>query len=447
MKLLSAILVTLLLSAGDRLYADTVTRKSGAVLSNVKAFIKKGFIQVEFEDLSKTDFSKKDIKSVKFSPVVWKPKIPAKDEKTSAPVPAELETSEQERIREATVNGDEWQERPESEQISPFKNALLGLIPGYSGLYRTDNKLGGAVFTFLEITALLNYANIAGAKRQDIRYTQFLQDRQFGIFNLGLYNDNAGRGGTADTLINSFNSYYIQGFLLLKYRSNYIGAVDGKEILSAATGAELKNQRTTAAVILGAVLAADAVASYLAASSWNEGIFQGAKTARPTTRLSRFIRSALFPGWGQMYGGNDLKGLGYFAMGGMLLANVIQKEVAAVQAMNDFNSYNFLNRSINFLAVNQISRDSITSLFAADYLSGNTYQAAENAVRERNKAWTYYGAFWAWNLIDAVFLSGVNKTSTDLKVTPNVTYRNGFNSSGRYSLETYVTLAVTKEIL
>ncbi len=119
--------------------ADDMIKKTGELVSNIKATVLRGGVSVEYEDGKILQFTKKVIKSIKFKPVLWKPKVVEKGKSPEELAAEKLkeEEAEKSRLAEATKNGDEWKARPEEEQINPWGNFALGLIPGYSGLYRT----------------------------------------------------------------------------------------------------------------------------------------------------------------------------------------------------------------------------------------------------------------------------------------------------------------------
>jgi hypothetical protein len=89
--------------------------------------------------------------------------------------------------------------------------------------------------------------------------------------------------------------------------------------------------------------------------------------------------------------------------------------------------------------------DPVQAYTISNFLTKDKQAGLEDAVEKRNQAWTYFGVFWAWNLLDATFLSGVNKLDNKIRITPNMSYRSAPSVGGSFRLEPYYTLNLTVE--
>lgn len=103
------------------IHSDTISLKNGKILNNVKSIIEKSSVKVKYENGKIENIPKSDIKSLKV----------------------------------LSVKGSEFTPRPEEDEINPWGNFGLGLIPGYSGLYRTEDTktaISFSVFIMLKHT-------------------------------------------------------------------------------------------------------------------------------------------------------------------------------------------------------------------------------------------------------------------------------------------------------
>ncbi len=142
------------------IYSDTVHFKSGKEYQNVRVRVLKERLNIQHKDGRQEFFSKQEVHRVRFEAVVWPVLVPPpvkgkeavkpQDSDKKEEVKSADQISEEERLAEETKEGNEWVERPEEDKINPWGNGALGLIPGYSGLYRTKNYWTGAMFTLLE---------------------------------------------------------------------------------------------------------------------------------------------------------------------------------------------------------------------------------------------------------------------------------------------------------
>lgn len=64
----------------------------------------------------------------------------------------------------------------EDEKKSPAGNGAMSLIPGFSGLYRTENYFGGALFTFMELGLLKTVIGSSVIRKTDWLTRQYIQN-------------------------------------------------------------------------------------------------------------------------------------------------------------------------------------------------------------------------------------------------------------------------------
>ncbi|HNN82374.1 MAG TPA: hypothetical protein PKL30_26095, partial [Leptospiraceae bacterium] len=150
-----------------------------------------------------------------------------------------------------------------------------------------------------------------------------------------------------------------------------------------------------------------------------------------------------FPGWGQIYGGETIKGYSYLTVGLALIGNIILAESNVANTYRKYQDAPFILYPI--YAVYAFQNNPVPAYGASNLLAKDKQEGLIEAVEKRNQAWTYFGVFWAWNLLDAAFLSGVNKIDNKIRITPNISYRNNLGVGNRLSLETYYTLNLTLE--
>ncbi len=313
--------------------ADTVIFKSGKEYKNVRTSVQREYVSVSHKDGTDETVLKKDLRKISFAPSVWKKEEPARER-----------LSEEDRLSEVAKEGNEWVERPEEEKISPLGNGALGLIPGYSGLYRTENYYGGAAFTFIEL-GLVGFISSKSSPSQN-------------------------EDSNAKAVRNSQ--------------------------LSTGTGG------------LCAVLLMDSMFSYYSARNWNEGKYQGQKTdpyARPTTGFSRFWRSALIPGWGQIYAGNTVKGGFFLGLAGLFGAGLLSvnpvKNNAEEKVKNNEN-----------LLIYSLSASSLSLLRITFNQYNSSRVELDSRKEEESMILSGIALIWMLNIADAVFFSGKKADET-----------------------------------
>lgn len=387
------------------------------MIENVKTSIEKTAVKIKYENGKSESLAKSEIKSLKIVAVEWKAPTTATTgtpARTAEQIALEAE-EEKARVAIASERGDEFTPRAEEEMISPWGNFGRGLIPGYSGLYRTENTGRAIAFSVLETMAFLNFADVMTAKKTA---------HQFDAFDLGvsLWNQISTNATTSPTLSSSLG-------IPLLFLSNVTNAYGYESGLTGRTIAEqagnnkakavLANQQATAAGILGFLLITDAISSYFAAESWNEGTYGGEKSdanfVRPTKPSSRLLRSAFLPGWGQVYGGDTVKGYTWMASGLALFGYVVSTEQGVQQAYTKYKRDGYtgsvglplLTSTLGLTSATTSATDNllVRVLLVESYQSGSR-SSFEAAVDKRNQAWSLYGVFWAINLVDAYFFSG-----------------------------------------
>ncbi|MCZ8154680.1 MAG: DUF5683 domain-containing protein [Leptospira sp.] len=404
------------LFASTSIFADRILLKNGKTIENVKSTIEKTSVKVKFENGKAESISKSEIKSIKVLAVQWKPVAPATPG-TAGPTAEQLALEAEEekaRVAIASERGDEFTPRAEEELVSPWGNFALGLIPGYSGLYRTQSTGRAIAFSVFETIALANFVDVMSAKKtaHQIDATDFVL---VSLLNSGNTSSASSTAIAAPILLfaNITNAY------------GYEGGVSGRTIAEQAGNnkakAVLANQQATAAGILGFLLITDAISSYFSAESWNEGTYGGEKSdpnfVRPTKPSSRLLRSAFLPGWGQVYSGDTIKGYTWMASGLGLLGYVVSTEQGVQGAYTKYKrDGNFgsvalpiFSGTLGFTTSTTSATDNLlTRVVLVETYQSESRTGFEAAVDKRNQAWSLYGVFWALNMLDAYFFSGKN---------------------------------------
>ncbi|HNI99977.1 MAG TPA: DUF5683 domain-containing protein, partial [Leptospiraceae bacterium] len=348
------------------LLPDTVSFKSGKIDENVKARMQKRTILIQYEDGRSAEVSKKEIKQVKFSSVVWNTKIPENldmDEKKK--FMEKLEAEEEARLANETQEGSEWIERPENEQISPWANAGLGLIPGYSGMYRTGNNVSGINFSMAEVGLLsvIAYSRLAN-----------------------------------------------------KAKHNIVGEEINKSNLQ-----NLRNAANIAGAALIGILSLDAYLSYDNAVQWNTGTYIGEKyPIKPSSPLSRLWRSAIFPGWGQIYAKENAKGSLFLGSSILLISTQIYMQNNVNILKNESATYSFNSWLVTNYVLQSIGIYDISVLYSS---KASTRTELKSAQTQLSTFTSVFLILYTYNLIDAYFNSGVNpddkEEETAIQFKPN----------------------------
>ena len=155
-----ALLALFWLSAGVPLTADTLELRDGRSFVNVKTRVSAGQIYVTKRSGRTQSFSARDVKSIVPEPVVW-PERPAprvKQPKAEVTRPESLPPKEGPKKQSPKAAIRPAEEKPETGtnvwNSLPMRMAE-GLVPVWSGLYRRDRPYWGALFSGLELYALL----------------------------------------------------------------------------------------------------------------------------------------------------------------------------------------------------------------------------------------------------------------------------------------------------
>ncbi|MEM7179691.1 MAG: hypothetical protein AAF518_02180 [Spirochaetota bacterium] len=376
-------------SVGNGLFADSVFYKTGKKDENVKTRIKIKKVKVKSQDGNTKAVLKNKIKKIKFARTIWKKPVVAQPTLNSIPPPAlpsatEQKKAEEKRLEEETQDGNEWVTKPEAEKIDPTTNAALALIPGYSGLFRTENYLGGGLLSFAELAAIGLAADASRAQSTNSEV----------------------EGATTNEI------------------SVYVPAV----------------------AVFG-LLSIDSYLSYRSAELWNQGTFVGKKyPVKHTSRWSRFWRSAIAPGWGQHYAGE--KGKGAFIMGTALLAVTAlgYTDIEIENGNANVNNAEFV-RDVLILASaspDAQNSDQFGTFFLLSSLSVDTAESSRSQAQSQfNSILAGYGALYVYNLVDALFFSGTNigeeppgKQANSLRFVPDISWRPR-KILGRTHLENY----------
>lgn len=325
------------------------------------------------------------------------------------------EQAEKERVRENTSRGLIWQPRPDEDQLSVGGSFALGLIPGYSGSFRSGHTFGGGLLSVLEAVALLNaidtgsaYKDYSDAQRSRVivyaatrlYLTQLGYDYRGGITHRTIAGDAGGRTNSDKARYD--NASY--GFLLL-------------------------------------LLFADGIYSAVTTSDWNDGSWEGPRSAVPTTPVERGILSTLYPGVGQIQAGEPVKGGLWAAAGTALLAAELSSEARLRRAQNDYTESS--RGSFIKALVATVANVAVVDMYRwIAYASWQRRTELRRASRERKELLNGLIAFWTLNIFDAVFWSGKNEVvSSAPRVTPEIAYR---PSSERGKPESFFGLRFTE---
>ncbi|MDX1957155.1 MAG: hypothetical protein SFU98_01210 [Leptospiraceae bacterium] len=388
-----------------QLFADTVYYRSGKIETNLKTITNLTNVQIKYDSGISTFVPKSQIKKINFEKVVWKKKINPKNQKqndkknSKEEITPELssleeEKEEEKRLEKETEEGSEWTATPEEKKIDPTLNATLALIPGYSGYYRTGHYLKGAMFSVAELGAigLLVAPSIKS-------------DSSRGIFG----------GGRREP-----------------------ETIDSSKLVPLL-------------FLLGA-LTMDSYLSYKAADVFNSGTYAGNKyPIKYTNPWSRLWRSALIPGLGQEYAGNENRGI-FFGGGSLFLASVSIFNYIETQNKSQFLNrgnpgiyFGLLSIDTSILSSSQSdsNRLSLLSVYFGNELNLQKQKEYSQSVNNLNTSLSIFAAFYFYNLIDAYFFSGTNpienskedKKST-LHFAPDITIREA-NFLGKSQLENY----------
>lgn len=127
----------------------------------------------------------------------------------------------------------------------------------------------------------------------------------------------------------------------------------------------------------------------------------------PKTRFKAAYRSLFVPGWGQIYGGNNVRGI-------IITALQITFGVTTLVAIHDYNNaQDDFGRALDNFNMNMSS---------GAYLEfQNELKNAEKAYNFRSTMLTMTLGFWAYNILDSIIFFSENASQIEFKVTPLTT--------------------------
>lgn len=145
---------------------------------------------------------------------------------------------------------------------------------------------------------------------------------------------------------------------------------------------------------------------------------------KPRTRIKAAMRSLVFPGWGQLYSGDKVRGA-------ILGAASIGLIGWTLFAHNDYNtSQNALDR-----AVENLSPDSPNRNFDSFENMQNKLAAAQDDFDFRKTMLLITASFWAYNLIDSLIFFSSPAGRIEIKANPFPSASNITNNKIELSLK------------
>lgn len=403
------------------LIADTVLLKNGRTISNVRVKIRSGGVFVRYPDGKSESFPIRQLNRVQMGAVLPAakrprptpgPQAPATQQEAESPSKA-IDQAERDRVAEASVNGDTWQPLEESQTVQPWGNFAAGLIPVYSGLYRTGSTQGGIAFSILEAALLVNALDFATATRDNHVWNRY-DTLASGIFLYDFTQDGVLIPGISGPAL-----LYLNGGL-----SNQVtdirGGVTGRRVMRAQAAdfppfskqdKEFRRLKRQAYSMLALALVADGFVSYLSATDFNLGQWSGPRSKRPTTPTGRALRSLILPGWGQYYSDQTLKGTIFAGTGAALvIASGLQsyKFRRAKQAHQSSVGDNLVFGGVLKLTGYNDETGYLITRAIGDPLRANVDREQANY----QKILGLTAAFWIYNVVDALLGPG-SSAATD----------------------------------
>ncbi len=420
---------TIVAGVASPLAADTVYLKNGRTISNVQVEIRSGGVRVRHPDGRLETLPARQLARVQMGPVRAgtvrrarpapaprrpTPQTPVTNQNNSATAPtADVDQEERDRVARASTKGDTWRPRPDAERVHPFGNLALGLLPVYSGLYRTGSTGGAIAFSVLEAALLVNALDFATATRDAHVWNRY--DTLAG--GLALYD--LTQDGVLIPAISGPALLYLNGGL-----SNQItdmrGGITRRRLMRAQAAdlppfskqeREFSRLKRQAYGMLALALLADGFASYLSASEFNLGSWSGPHSQRPTTPAGRALRSLVLPGWGQFYSDQALKAsIIAGTAGALVIASGLQsyKVRRARQAYESSIGDNLIFGGIAKLSGYSDETGYLITRAISDPLR-------ENAARQERDYRNILGltaAFWIYNVVDALLGPGAARAET-----------------------------------
>ena len=429
----SAAVVFFLCSVFSNLHADVVGYRDGKITDNVKIRIFKKSVEVQYRDGKKETVTKDRLNYVRIKAVDWTSEGMTEAEK------AEAVKQEKNRVDFAKIEGDTWEARHEEDKVSKSKSFYRGLTPGYSGLYKTEHTKTAVFFSALEGILLLNALDFATAKKISrvetepllvpvlYTYLQELPGSPFEAMLPFIIVNGADRlqtyslkgGITGNLILKPQADTGVQKDYHNRLRDNYYGG-------------------------LGFLLMTDALISMASAAEWNSGTWSGDRGKAPTTAYQRGLRSLIFPGWGQIYGGKTLKGSILAGLGTILLAAQIVQEAKVTGMQKGYGEDAGEVAGIWLTVVPfVVPQMDFSTRWSLAYL--NIVDHRQAYVKEANLRDTMLSSlvmFWSMNVLDAM-LFGKPKASV-VKMRPLIRLA-AVNTDGRVKMETVTGIGAVYE--
>jgi len=133
----------------------------------------------------------------------------------------------------------------------------------------------------------------------------------------------------------------------------------------------------------------------------------------PEERRGAIARSAIFPGWGQIYEGHNASGLSFMAAGGLAMANTLLTYQNFIQAQQSYNGTIGLpaaGGTDNTFLINQ-------------YLFQQRKTQLLQAEASYHRSLYLLGGVWLFNLTDIVFFPEHSYARVTLSVPESISYR------------------------
>jgi len=127
----------------------------------------------------------------------------------------------------------------------------------------------------------------------------------------------------------------------------------------------------------------------------------------PKTRFKAACRSSFVPGWGQLYGGNNVRGI-------IITTFQIALGVGTLVAIHDYNNaHDDFERALDNFNMN---------------MSSGAYREFQNELKNTEKAYNFRNTmlittfgFWAYNILDSIIFFSENASQIEFKIAPLIT--------------------------
>lgn len=132
----------------------------------------------------------------------------------------------------------------------------------------------------------------------------------------------------------------------------------------------------------------------------------------PDERMGAIARSAIFPGWGQIYEGHNASGLSFMAAGGLAMANTLLTYQHFMQAQQSYNG------TIGLPAAGGADNTFLINQYIFQQRKTQLLQAEANYHRSLY----LLGGIWLFNLTDIVFFPEHSYARVILSVPESISY-------------------------